>query len=95
MANKVKLIPFSQIEKRWMKDPEFRRIVKEREPHFNVVRQLVKERIKQKRTQEYMAKKTGLRQEAISAMESLKREPQLSTLYKYATALGVKALKLS
>ena len=95
MARKMKLIPFSQVEKRWMKNPEFRRIIKEREPHFNIVRQLVKERIRQKRTQEYMARKTGLRQEAISAMESLKREPQLSTLCKYATALGVKALKLS
>ncbi len=95
MAKKVKLIPFEQVEKRWMKNPDFRHIVKEREPHFNVVRQLVKERIKQNKTQEYMAKKTGLRQEAISAMESLKREPQLSTLYKYATALNIKALKLS
>ena len=95
MSKKLKLIPFSTIEKKWMKDPEFRKIIKEREPHFNVVRQLVKARIAQNKTQADVARLTGLKQEAISALESLSREPQLSTLYKVASALRIKTLKIS
>jgi DNA-binding XRE family transcriptional regulator len=95
MAKKLKLIPFSEIEKEWMKDPEFRRIRKEREPYFRIVKQLTEARIRQKKTQAEVARKAGLTQEAISALESLKREPQLSTLCKVAMALGVKVLKIS
>lgn len=90
MAKEPRLIPFSEIERKWMKNPEFARIRKEREPYFKIVKLLVKERIRQNKTQADVARKAGLQQEAISSLESMKREPQLSTLLKV-----VKALKLT
>ncbi|MFA5009616.1 MAG: helix-turn-helix transcriptional regulator [Patescibacteria group bacterium] len=95
MANKVKLIPFSQIEKEWMKNPKFRRIRKEREPQFRLVKQLISARIKQKKTQEQVARKAGLKQEQVSALESLRVNARIDTFCKVAGALKIKSLKLS
>ena len=88
MKNNSQLIPFSQIKKEWLKDPEYRREYEKLEPEFQIARQMIDARIKQNLTQAQIAKKAKTGQAVISRLEGMNAKPSLSLLSKIASALN-------
>ncbi|MCX6752407.1 MAG: helix-turn-helix transcriptional regulator [Candidatus Nomurabacteria bacterium] len=81
---------FSDLRKKWMKDPEFKKAYDDLEPEFAIVRAMIKMRLKNKMSQKDLAKKLGTKQPAIARFESGAYNPTLSFLKKLSTALGGK-----
>lgn len=86
---KIKLIPFSKITERWMKDPEFKRGYDDLELEFKLICAIIESRMKKGMTQKQLAKKIGTKQSAIARFESGKSNPTLSTLKKMARGLDL------
>jgi transcriptional regulator with XRE-family HTH domain len=76
----------------WMKDPEFKAEYDTLEEEFTIFDALVEARQQAGLTQEEVARRMGTRAPAIARLESSggrkKPSPTLSTLQKYAKALG-------
>ncbi len=72
-----------------LKDPEFRKALKEIEPEFQVARALIKARIEQGLTQAELAKKLKTKQSVLSRVENAKTTPTLSFLKRLAKVLGL------
>ncbi|MEQ8192371.1 MAG: helix-turn-helix transcriptional regulator [Candidatus Eremiobacterota bacterium] len=81
-------VPFEEIEAEFMKDPGFRKAVKELEPEYEIISQIIKARIEQNITQEELAQKIGTRQSNISRLEGGNYNPSLQFLKKLAKGLG-------
>ena len=88
----MKYIKWETVEKKWMKDPEFRRIAKKLEPEYQLARSLIAARIKRKMSQTTIAKKAGTNQASISRLESGSSKPSLSLLRKVASALNARLM---
>ncbi|MDP1743416.1 MAG: helix-turn-helix transcriptional regulator [Candidatus Amesbacteria bacterium] len=85
----MKYIPFEELEKKWMKDPEFVKEMAKQEPEYQLARSLIGARIKRKLTQAQLAKKAKTNQASISRLEWASSKPSLSLLRKIALALDV------
>lgn len=83
----TRLIPWEQTKTDLMKDPEFRREYEKLEPEFQIARQIIGARIKQKMTQKDLAKKIGTGQAVISRLEGVNAKPSISLLTRVAQAL--------
>ena len=81
---------FSDLHKKWMQNPKFRKAYDDLEPEFAIIRALIKMRIEKKMSQKDLAKKLGTKQPAIARFESGAYNPTLSFLKKLSTALGGK-----
>lgn len=81
-------VPFEEIEAELMKDHRFAGEVKELEPEYEIISQIIKTRIEQNITQEELAKKIGTRQSNISRLEGGNYNPSLQFLKKLARGLG-------
>jgi len=81
---------YSDLRKKWMKDPKFKKAYNDLEPEFVIVRAMIKMRLKNKMSQKDLAKKLGTKQPAIARFESGAYNPTLSFLKKLSTALGGK-----
>lgn len=90
MKNRNKFIPFSNLHREWMKDPEYRREYKKLEPEFQIARQIIGARIKKKMTQAELARKMGTGQAVVSRLEGMNAKPSISLLQRVASALGIK-----
>ncbi len=84
----MKYTNFEVLEKKWMKDPEFRRIAKETEPEYQLAKSLIAARIKRKKSQAQVAKAAKTDQASISRLESGSAKPSLTLLRKVASALN-------
>ena len=73
-----------------MKDPDYRREYTKLEPEFQIARQIIGARIKQKMTQEELAEKVGTGQAVISRLEGMNAKPSISLLQRVARALETK-----
>lgn len=89
MKNRGNLVPFKKIHKEWMKNPDFQREYKKLEPEFQIARQIIAARNKQKLSQEDLAKKVGTGQAVVSRLESMIGKPSISLLERFARALNV------
>ncbi len=87
MKKQIKLIPWEKVEKQLLKNPEVRRLVKELEPEYALIRQLIRLRVSQGLTQKQLAKKLGTKQSAISRLERGNLSTTLRSFYKIARAL--------
>lgn len=76
-----------ELHKEWMKDPEYRLEYEKLEPEFQIARQIIGARIKQKMTQKDLAKKIGTGQAVISRLEGMNAKPSISLLTRVAQAL--------
>lgn len=76
-----------ELHREWMKDPEFRREYDKLEPEFQIARQIIGARIKQKMTQKELAEKIGTGQAVISRLEGMNAKPSISLLTRVAQAL--------
>lgn len=90
MRDKGKLVPFEKLKADLMKDPEFRREYEKLEPEFQIARQIIAARIKNKMTQADLAKKAKTGQAVISRLEGMNAKPSISLLSRVAKALGTK-----
>jgi len=79
-----------ELHRGWMKDPEFRREYEKLEPEFQIARQIIGARIKNKMTQADLAKKAKTGQAVISRLEGMNAKPSISLLSRVAKALGTK-----
>lgn len=71
-----------------LKDPAFRKALKETELEYQIARSVIKARIEQGLSQEELAKKLKTRQSVISRVENAKTVPSLSFLKRLAQALN-------
>lgn len=81
---------FSEIKKKWFKNPKFKKEYDALEPEFALAEVLIRQRIEKGFTQAQLAKKIGTKQSAISRLESGDYNPTLEVLKKVARALGSK-----
>lgn len=75
--------------KELLKDPEFRKALREIEPEFEIAKALIEARINRGLTQKELAKKLRTKQSVISRVENAKTSPSLSFLKRLAKVLGV------
>lgn len=81
---------FASLQKKWMKNAEFRKEYDALDPEFSLAEMLIRQRIEKGFTQAQLAKKIGTKQSAISRLESGAYNPTLEVLKKVASALGSK-----
>lgn len=87
MKNMTKLIPWEKTKADLLKDPEFRQEYEKLEPEFQIARQIIGARIRQKMTQKDLAEKIGTGQAVISRLEGMNAKPSISLLTRVAQAL--------
>lgn len=80
----------SELKKRWMRDPKFRKEYEKADEEFAIVEALIRARTKARLSQAQLAKKIGTTQSAIARLEGGGVSPSLSTLRRYAEATGTK-----
>ena len=82
-------VSWDEVKKQLYKeDPLLEAEVKEIEPEYEIIRQIIKARIEQNISQAELAKKIGTRQAHISRLESGEYNPSLKFLKKVAKGLG-------
>lgn len=84
---KPKYTTFEEWKIKLMKDSKFRREYEKLEPEFQIARQMIEARIKQKITQAELAKRAGTGQAVISRLEGMNAKPSISLLSRIASAL--------
>ena len=82
-------IPFSQLRKKWRKDPKYLREFEALNPEFALARGLIEARAEAGLTQEEVAQRMGTSQPTVARLES-GHKPSLKTLERYAEAVGMK-----
>jgi DNA-binding XRE family transcriptional regulator len=85
-----RLTKISELKKRWMADPEFRKEYEKADEEFAVIEALIRARINAKLSQAELAKRIGTTQSAIARLEGGGVSPSLATLRRYAKATGTK-----
>jgi len=90
MRKKVKNITLEEHKKELMKDEGFRREYEKLQPEFELARQIIGLRIKNKMSQTELAEKAHTRQPVISRIESGDANPRLETIGRIGKALGKK-----
>lgn len=86
----MKFLPYSELRKEMLKDPEFKKAYDALQPEFELAAAIIQKRIDKKMTQATLAKKMGTKQSAISRLESGSTNPSFSQLRKVAKALDSK-----
>jgi len=83
---------FKDFKKEAMTDPEFKKEYETLAPVWELRKKLIMLRLKEGKTQEQVAKLMGTQKSNISRLESGEKVsfPTLSTISKYANALGYK-----
>lgn len=76
--------------KAWKEDPKFKNAYDELEEEFSIQKELLRARSKAGMTQEQIAEKMNTKREAVTRLESSGNSPSLTTLKKYAHAVGCK-----
>ena len=85
-----KFINAEDLHRKWMENPKFRQEYEKLEPEFAIARTIIEARIKNKVSQEELAKKMGTGQAVISRLESASSSPSLSLIKRLASALNLK-----
>ena len=78
----------SELKKRWMAEPEFRKGYDEADAEYTVIEALIRARNDANLSQAELAKRLGTTQSAIARLEAGGVSPSLSTLSRYAAATG-------
>lgn len=88
--HKPKFYSAEALHRQWMKDPAYRREYEKLEPEFQIARQIIGARIKQKMSQAQLAKRAGTGQAVVSRLEGMNAKPSISLLQRVARALKIK-----
>lgn len=88
-------MPFTQVDvkkkvkERMANDPEFKEAYLEARREYKLINRAVEIREKLTYSQNYVAKKIGVKQQVISRIETIGNSPTLDNFIKYADALGL------
>lgn len=85
-----KVTSFEKLKRGWMKDREFKKAYDTLGPEFEIIRSVLRARIKSGITQKEFARRMKTTQSAISRFESGAYNPTVSFLKKAAIALDAK-----
>ena len=77
-----------QLKKKWMREPEFRRAYHLLKPEFAIARQLITARGRAGLSQIEVAQRMGTTQSVVARLESGRQLPAMSSLKRYAEAIG-------
>lgn len=72
-----------------LKNPEFRKALKETEPEFQIARTMIEARMKKGLSQKELAQRLDTKQSVISRVENAKTTPSVTFLKRAAQALNV------
>lgn len=78
----------SNMHKRWMKDPKYRKAYESLEEEFVLASAVVELRSRAGLTQEELARKMGTTQPVVARLESGRARPSMRTLERLAQATG-------
>lgn len=81
-------VSWKEIKSRMLKNPEVAAAIKEIEPEYEIIQQIIKLRIEQDISQKELAARAGTKQSNISRLESGDYNPSMQFLKKVAKALG-------
>jgi ribosome-binding protein aMBF1 (putative translation factor) len=84
----MKFIPVSELAKKWLKDPAFRREYDALEEEFALFDAMMTARGRAGLTQAQVAKRMKTTQTAVARLESGRVKPSTRTLERYAHATG-------
>ena len=88
--HKPHLIPIEKLDKELFSDPTFAADYAALEPEFAVIKAMIDFRTRHGLSQEELASKTGMKQSAISRLESGRCKPSIKSLFRLAEGLGAK-----
>ena len=77
-----------RLKKKWHVDPRFRQAYEALKPEFAIARQLITARSRAGLSQAEVARKMGTTQSTVARLESGQRLPAMSSLQRYAGAIG-------
>lgn len=80
----------SDLHKRWMKEPKYRRAYEALEDEFALATAMVEARSRAGLTQHELAERMGTTQPAVARLESGRALPSTRTLERYARATGTR-----
>ncbi len=83
-------VSMSEVRKTLMEDKEFVEEYNKLKPRYDLISQIIEERIKQNLTQEELALKVGTQKSNISRLENGSFNPSLDFIVKIANSLGKK-----
>ena len=83
---------FSDIKKRWLRDPEVRTEYDALEEEFALARELILARSRAGLSQAEVAQRMGTTQSAVARLEGGRAKPTLLTVERYAKATGSRAV---
>ena len=83
-------VSMSEVRKTLMEDKEFVEEYNKLKPRYDLISQIIEERIKQNLTQEELALKVGTKKSNISRLENGSFNPSLDFIVKIANSLGKK-----
>ena len=81
-------IRFEEAKAIMMKDAEFKAEYEKLKPRYDIISQVIEERIKQNLTQQELAFRVGTQKSNISRLESGTYNPSLDFIVKVAHSLG-------
>lgn len=81
-------VPFSELQAELNRDPDFVEAVKDIQPEFEIINQIIKARMEQNLSQADLAERVGTKQSNISRLENGNANPSLQFLKKLAKGLG-------
>ncbi len=82
----------TEIHKRWMKEPKYRKAYDALEDEFAVAKAVIAARSRAGLTQTELARKMGTTQPVVARMEGGRVQPSLQTLQRLAKATGSRLL---
>lgn len=87
-----KFTTYEEFKAKALKDPEFKKEYDALEAEFALVDEVISARLAKKMTQAELAKKAGMKQEAVARLEGGDSNPTFATLTKIAKALDKKVV---
>lgn len=90
MKKTTRYIPYSELRKELLSDPETKAAYEALKPEYQLIRASIDRRLAKEISQKQLADKIGTKQSAISRLESGKANPSLKFLKKVAKALDSK-----
>ena len=90
MRNINDLTSWKDYEKKLFKRKDFKKLAIKNEPKYQLVRSLIRARLKKKLSQKELAERVGTKQPVISRLENMESYPTLSLLERISHALETK-----
>ncbi len=78
----------SRLKKKWQTDSEFREAYDALKPELHLARRLIAARSRAGLSQTEVARRMGTTQSTVARLESGQRLPAMSSLQRYANAIG-------